>query len=184
MEKNNGPPHNAKITILKENSEEFEIQTDCFLVAAGRVGNIEDLGLELAGVQASKSEGIIVNNYLQTTNPSIYAVGDCASRHKYTHMADSMARIVIKNALFLKTDKASNLIVPWRIYSDPEVAHVGKYSYELDANKIAYDVYQKDLDDNDRTIVDVFLFFNINRASQIYDSHFSSRNIKKSILWL
>ena len=78
------------------------------LLAVGRVPNTDDLGLEAAGVSYDERMGIVVNDKLQTTNPDVYAVGDVATRYQFTHMADFMARMVIRNALFFGRDKFSN----------------------------------------------------------------------------
>ena len=68
-----------------------------------------------------------VNDYLQTSNPKVYAAGDVASQYKFTHTADALARIVLQNALFSGRKKASALHVPWCTYTVPEIAHVGLY---------------------------------------------------------
>ena len=97
---------------------------DTLLVAAGRRPNLERLNLDAAGVKADE-QGILVNSFLRTTNRRILAAGDVCSRYKYTHAADALARIVIGNALFLGTDRASSLLVPHCTYTDPEIAQVG-----------------------------------------------------------
>lgn len=53
------------------------------------------------------NRGITVNEKLMTTNSAIYAVGDCCTAYKFTHVADFMARIVVRNALFFMKDKVS-----------------------------------------------------------------------------
>jgi len=58
------------------------------------------MDLELADVKYDSRVGIEVNDKLQTNNKNIFAAGDCCSSFKFTHAADFMARIVIKNALF------------------------------------------------------------------------------------
>ena len=58
-----------------------------------------------AGVEYDLLKGIKINDYLQTTNPSVYAAGDVCFPYKFTHIADATARIVIQNALFLKSKK-------------------------------------------------------------------------------
>ncbi len=73
---------------------------DALLVATGRSPNVNDLGLDKAGVEYDKSSGIAVNDFLQTTARNIYAVGDCCTRYQFTHVADFMARMVVRNALF------------------------------------------------------------------------------------
>jgi pyruvate/2-oxoglutarate dehydrogenase complex dihydrolipoamide dehydrogenase (E3) component len=73
-----------------------------------------------------------VNDRLRTSNPRIFAIGDCCSPHQFTHIADAHARLVIGNALFfgLGGGKVSKLIVPWVTYTTPEIAHVGMYERE------------------------------------------------------
>ncbi|MBD2080648.1 mercuric reductase [Leptolyngbya sp. FACHB-17] len=105
-----------------------QITVDEILVGAGRSPNVERLNLDAAGVNYDK-KGVKVNDYLQTTNPQIYAAGDICMGWKYTHAADAAARIVIKNAFFspfgLSRSKLSNLVMPRAIYTDPEIAQVG-----------------------------------------------------------
>ena len=106
-------------------SKEQTLHVDHILVAAGRAPNVEALNLGAAGIRLNGNGGVGVNDYLQTSNPDVYAAGDVASPFKFTHSADAMARIVIRNALFFGRDKASALTIPWCTYTDPEVAHVG-----------------------------------------------------------
>ena len=91
---------------------------------------------------------------LQTTNPDVYAVGDVASKYQFTHMADFMARLVIRNALFFGRDKVSNLLIPWATYTEPEVAHVGLYEKDLEDRGMAYATFIREFSDVDRAIVD------------------------------
>jgi pyruvate/2-oxoglutarate dehydrogenase complex dihydrolipoamide dehydrogenase (E3) component len=101
-----------------------EVAADAILVAAGRAPNVEGMGLEAAGVRHGR-DGVEVDDRLRTSNPRVYAVGDVASRHRYTHAADALARIVVPNALFWGRGRASRLVMPWATYTSPEVAHVG-----------------------------------------------------------
>ncbi len=114
-----------------------EIECDAILVAVGRTPNLEGLGLAEAGVEYT-SHGVVVDDRLRTTNSRIYAAGDVCSRYKFTHAADAMARIVIANALFIGRRKVTGLVIPWCIYTDPEIAHVGYY--EKDARAAGFDV--------------------------------------------
>ncbi len=86
---------------------------DEILVAAGRAPNVENMGLEAAGVRFDKRKGVEVNDHLRTSNKRIYAAGDVAGLFQFTHAADAMARIVIKNALLFGRDKQSALVMPW-----------------------------------------------------------------------
>lgn len=95
------------------------------LVAVGRAPNVEGMGLEAAAVEFDPKNGVTVDDRLRTSNPRVFAVGDVASRHKFTHLADAHARLVVRNALFHGRGKASDLVVPWCTYTQPELAHVG-----------------------------------------------------------
>ena len=133
-----------------------EIEVDEILVGAGRAPNVEDLNLEAAGVQyeAGRGRGVLVNDYLQTTNPRIYAAGDVCLPYQFTHLADAAARIVIQNALFLGRKKLSALTIPWCTYTDPEVAHVGLNEAAAQKQGLAVQVYLQPLSEVDRAILD------------------------------
>jgi len=131
-----------------------EVAVDEILVGAGRAPNVEGLGLEAVGVQYDPARGVLVNDHLQTTNPRIYAAGDVCMQHKFTHMADAAARIVIQNTLFLGRKKLSALHVPWCTYTDPEIAHVGMYERDAARQGIAVDTFVTPLSTVDRAIAD------------------------------
>jgi pyruvate/2-oxoglutarate dehydrogenase complex dihydrolipoamide dehydrogenase (E3) component len=118
---------------------------DAILVGAGRAPNVEGMGLETVGVEYDVREGIHVDDFLRTTNPRIYAAGDCAMAWKFTHAADAAAKIVVQNALFsfgpLGKKRLSALVMPWCTYTDPEIAHVGLYERDAVARGIALDTY-------------------------------------------
>ena len=120
-----------RVGLAGASGEEW-LRGDEILVAAGRVPNVEGLGLERAGVEYD-AVGVRVNDRLQTTNPRVYAAGDICTRYKFTHAADAMARIVVQNALFFGRARVSRLVIPWTTYTSPEVAHVGMY--EEDASE-------------------------------------------------
>ncbi len=97
---------------------------DAILVGVGRTPNVEGLGLEVAGVRFNE-KGVAVDDFLRTSNRSIYAAGDVCLPFKFTHMADASARIALQNALLPFRRRVSKLIIPRCTYSDPEIAHVG-----------------------------------------------------------
>lgn len=146
----NGPVR----VVFEENGKEKILEFDALLIATGRKPSVTGLGLEQAGVEFDARLGVIVNDNLQTTNSAIYAVGDVASRYQFTHMADFMARLVIKNALFFGRDKVSDLLVPWATYTDPEVAHVGLYEKDFKERNIPFSTFKREFSDVDRGIVD------------------------------
>lgn len=131
-----------------------EIIVDEILVSTGRAPNVNGLNLEQAGVKYNERYGITVNDFLQTSNPAIYAAGDICSRYQFTHTADFQARIVIGNALFKGRSKASQLLIPWCTYTDPEIAHVGLYEHDAGKKNIRIQTFVQELKDVDRALLD------------------------------
>jgi pyruvate/2-oxoglutarate dehydrogenase complex dihydrolipoamide dehydrogenase (E3) component len=144
----------GKTLYLRSSSGSAEVTVDEILVAAGRTPNIEGLNLQAARVACDPRRGIIVNDYLQTSNRRIYAAGDVCMKWKFTHAADAAARMVIQNALFVKTRKTSTLTMPWCTYTDPEVAHVGLYEHEAVKQGFRVATYRQAMDGVDRAITD------------------------------
>ncbi|MGI0489883.1 mercuric reductase, partial [Pantanalinema rosaneae CENA516] len=148
----------GKVIHFSRNGEIDRVTVDEILVGAGRVPNVDGLNLEQVGVQYDRRHGVQVNDYLQTTNPRIYAAGDICMNWKFTHAADAAARIVIKNALFavlgLGRSKLSDLVMPWVTYTSPEIAHVGLYASEAEAKGIAVNPITIPFSQVDRAIAD------------------------------
>ena len=131
-----------------------DLLVDEILVGVGRAPNVQELNLEAAGVKYDERKGVQVNDYLQTSNPRIYAAGDICFPYKFTHTADALARIVIQNALFLGRKKTNALKIPWCTYTDPEIAHVGMYEKDALARGIPVDTFVRPLKEVDRAITD------------------------------
>jgi pyruvate/2-oxoglutarate dehydrogenase complex dihydrolipoamide dehydrogenase (E3) component len=143
----------GRTVIIESGDQRKEIPADEILIAAGRAPNIENLGLEAAGVKYGK-KGVEVDDNLRTSNRSIFACGDVASRFQFTHVADAQARIVIQNALFFGRAKASALTVPWCTYTSPEIAHVGLYEKDARERGMEVDTLTVPLSTVDRAILD------------------------------
>jgi pyruvate/2-oxoglutarate dehydrogenase complex dihydrolipoamide dehydrogenase (E3) component len=73
---------------------------------------------------------------------------------KFTHAADAAARVVIQNALFIKSRRVSTLLMPWCTYTDPEVAHVGLYEREATDQGFKVATYTQPLSGVDRAVTD------------------------------
>ena len=119
-----GVAPSTRVVVYETDGKQREIVGDELLVATGRAPNVEGLDLAVAGI-STDAGGVVVDDHLRTANRRVYAAGDICSRHKFTHAADAMARIVLQNALFFGRKKAGALTMPWATYTDPEVAHVG-----------------------------------------------------------
>ena len=119
------------------------------LVAAGRKANVEELGLDRAGI-AHDHKGIKVDARLRTTNGRVFAIGDVAGGLQFTHVAGYQAGIVIRNALFRLPTRASTRAIPWVTFTDPELAGVGLSEADARAQGIAHEVVRWPFADNDR----------------------------------
>lgn len=144
----------GKAIFYEKEGREDRLLVDEILVGVGRAPNVEGLGLEAAGVEYDKKQGVFVNDHLQTSNHRIYAAGDICLPYKFTHTADATARIVIQNALFMGRKKLSTLTIPWTTYTDPEIAHVGLYERDAKERGIEVDTFMRPLSEVDRAVVD------------------------------
>jgi pyruvate/2-oxoglutarate dehydrogenase complex dihydrolipoamide dehydrogenase (E3) component len=141
------------VELVRENFRST-VAVDAILTGTGRVPNVTGLNLEAAGVDYEATTGIRIDDFLQTSNPRIYAAGDACLEHKFTHTADASARIVVQNALFLGRRRLSALTIPWCTYTDPEIAHVGLYVREAREQDIPVKTFTIPMHDVDRAIAD------------------------------
>jgi pyruvate/2-oxoglutarate dehydrogenase complex dihydrolipoamide dehydrogenase (E3) component len=123
---------------LRSDDYESSIAADAILGGMGRLPNVQGLGLDAAGIDYDRVRGVRVDDFLQTSNPAVYAAGDVCLADKYTHAAVAAARVVVRNALFQGRERWSRLVIPWCTYTDPEIAHVGLYVRE--ANRLGIPV--------------------------------------------
>ncbi len=93
------------------------------LIAVGRKTNIDDLGLDKAGVEHDRS--VRVGTDMRTSNRRIYAIGDVAGGLQFTHVAGYHAGVIIRSMLFGLPARARTDHIPWATYTDPELAQVG-----------------------------------------------------------
>ncbi len=121
------------------------------LMAVGRKANVEDMGLDTAGVEYDRS--VKVGGDLRTSNRRIYAIGDVAGGLQFTHVAGYHAGIVIRAMLFGLPAKARTDHIPWATYTDPELAQVGLTEAQAkEAHGDKLEVVRFAYDENDRAI--------------------------------
>ncbi len=138
-----------KIAFKVQDGNEQTLLFDQILVAAGRAPNVEGLGLEAAGVKFDTHKGVKVDGKLTSSNPHIFAAGDVAGHFQFTHAADAMSRMVLRNALFFGRSKLDELVMPWVTYTEPEVARVGQDAAgakRADAKMTTYTVQMAQMD--------------------------------------
>jgi pyruvate/2-oxoglutarate dehydrogenase complex dihydrolipoamide dehydrogenase (E3) component len=117
------------------------IEATDLLIAAGRTPNTDGIGLELAGVEVDARGNIVVNERHETTAADVWAVGDCAGSPQFTHVAYDDFRIVRDNlAGGYRTTRER--LVPFCMFTDPELARVGLNETEAKRRGLTYRVAQ------------------------------------------
>jgi pyruvate/2-oxoglutarate dehydrogenase complex dihydrolipoamide dehydrogenase (E3) component len=142
-----------RVLVVEKDGVTTRVACDEILVAVGRAPNVEGLGLEAAGVGVERA-GVVVDARLRTANRRIFAAGDICSAWKFTHAADAMARLVLRNAFFFGRGKASNLVIPWATYTDPEIAHVGMTAVQAASAGSAVRTLTVPFSEVDRAVLD------------------------------
>lgn len=106
--------------------EKTTIEADAIFIASGVASNSNSLKLENTDVEIDSRGWIKTNQYLETTQKNVYAIGDINGKYQFRHKANYEAQILMNN-LFSNDKKraACYNAVPWAIFSWPQIAHVG-----------------------------------------------------------
>ena len=121
---------------VRTSSGDQELQGTDILVATGRVPNSAGIGLEEAGVELDARGYIRVNERLETTASDVWAIGECAGSPHFTHVSVDDFRI-IKDNLAGGSRTTRDRIVPYCLFTDPPLAHVGLTEREAEDQGIA-----------------------------------------------
>ncbi len=142
--------------IVEHEGQDIELEFDTILVAVGRAANTAGFGLQEVGVQLTDRGTIEVDEFLQTSIPTIYACGDVAGPYQFTHTAAHQAWYSSVNSLFgiVKRFKVDYSVIPWATFTEPEVARVGLNETDAKQQNIAYEKTVYGIDDLDRAIAD------------------------------
>src|SRR5262249_49959126 len=128
----------VKLRVHSKNTRaERVVEGSDLLVATGRKANTNGVGLERTGVELDERGYIKVNERLQTTAPDVWAMGDCAGSPQFTHVAVDDFRVVYDN-LNGGDRTTRNRLVPFCMYTDPEVVRVGRNESEARRDGIEY----------------------------------------------
>lgn len=111
------------------------------LVAAGRIPNTEDIGLDLAGIDVTDGGYIKVSDRLETTAPGVWAIGEVAGSPQFTHVSVDDFRIVRDN-LEGGNRVTTGRQIPYTLFTDPELAHIGLSEKEAKALRITYRLFK------------------------------------------
>ena len=142
--------------VAESDSASIEIEFDAVIVAVGRAPRTSGFGLEELGVRLRQNRSIEVNEYLQTSIPTIYACGDVTGPYQFTHVAAHQAWYTSVNSLFgiLRRFKVDYSVIPWATFIDPEIARVGLNETDAKEQGVEYEVTTYGIDDLDRAIAD------------------------------
>ncbi|MBL8892317.1 MAG: Si-specific NAD(P)(+) transhydrogenase [Planctomycetaceae bacterium] len=116
------------------------LKTDILLWAAGRSGNVSDLGLEVLGLEPDQRGYLATNEFFQTKQEHVYAVGDVVGFPSLASAAYTQGRAAARHILGTdeKIEKISD--IPAGIYTSPEISSIGKTERELTEQCIPYEV--------------------------------------------
>ena len=122
---------------LRSGGTERTLEASDILVATGRTPNTRALDLAKTGVEMDSRGYIRVNERLQTTAPDIWATGECAGSPQFTHVGEDDCRVVLSNLAGGNRTTRGRLI-PYCLFTDPELAHVGMTETEVRAKNLPY----------------------------------------------
>lgn len=143
----------GKVVVAESDGEKVEVECEEIFVATGRRPNVEIPSLQYIGVEVAKT-GIVVDSYLRTSVPHIFAAGDVNGGLQFTHVAGYEGKVVVRNTLFPIKQRVDYRVVPWTIYTDPEIAHVGLTEQEARNQHGQVHVYTIPFHDVDRAVID------------------------------
>jgi len=131
-------------------------ESDKILVATGRKAVLDPLELDNAGINHSKN-GIKVNKRLETNVKGVYAVGDCNGKALLSHAAMHQGMLALMNAINptpIKQFKYDDFLVPWSVFTKPEIAQAGITEKEAKEKGIDFQIVKEKYEDYGRTIAD------------------------------
>ncbi|MDH5783057.1 MAG: dihydrolipoyl dehydrogenase [Candidatus Bathyarchaeota archaeon] len=113
------------IAVNRKDGEETVISADEILIATGRGPNTDVLHPERGGIETDERGWIIVNEYLETSQPNVWALGDANGRHLFKHVANYESLVVYYNAILKKKVKVDYHAIPHAVFTYPEIGSVG-----------------------------------------------------------
>jgi pyruvate/2-oxoglutarate dehydrogenase complex dihydrolipoamide dehydrogenase (E3) component len=122
---------------VRSGAKERTLEASDILVAAGRTPNTDQLDAAKAGVELDPRGYVRVNDRLQTSAPDVWATGECAGSPQFTHVGEDDGRVVLDN-LTGGNRTTRDRLIPYCVFTDPELAHVGMTESEARARGVSY----------------------------------------------
>ncbi len=136
-----GKSGDSVTVVVEQGGVERTLTGTHLLVASGRRPNTENIGLEMAGVEVTDRGYIKVNDRLQTTAPGVWAIGEVAGSPQFTHVSVDDFRVVRDN-LTGRNHVTTGRLIPYTLFTDPELARVGLTEKEARAQGIPYRLFK------------------------------------------
>lgn len=131
--------------VVEQKGAKRTLEGSHLLVAAGRTPNTQGIGLELAGVEVTERGYLKVDERLETTAPGVFAIGEVAGSPQFTHVSADDFRVV-HNSLTGGKYVTTGRIVPFCLFTDPELARVGLNERQAQARGIGYRLFKVPFD--------------------------------------
>jgi pyruvate/2-oxoglutarate dehydrogenase complex dihydrolipoamide dehydrogenase (E3) component len=141
VRKVSGRSGDSVTVVIEQDGREKTLAGSHLLVAAGRRPNTENIGLELAGVETTDRGYIKVNERLETTAPGVWAIGEAAGSPQFTHVSVDDSRVVRGN-LRGGNHVTTGRLIPYTLFTDPELARIGLTEKEAKLRGIAYRLFK------------------------------------------
>ena len=135
--------------ILETNTGE-KIEAEKMMISTGFTAYTEGLNLEKAGVETDERGNIIVNKFLQTSKPNIYAIGDILGKTQFTHMAIRESKIVAHNMFNEVKIPVTFENIPYAVFTEPPIGSVGKTEQELRNSGAKYEKIETEYQQSSR----------------------------------
>ncbi|MFW6103015.1 MAG: FAD-dependent oxidoreductase, partial [Chloroflexota bacterium] len=113
------------VTREKASGAHFTVTTDAVMLATGRRSNADLLNVQVAGIETDSRGFIPVNEYLETSIPGVYAIGDATGKYMFRHIANIEAEVAARNAFGRRKEAMDYSAAPHAVFSYPQIAAVG-----------------------------------------------------------
>ena len=114
-----------RLVVVGPDGSDATLAFDRLLIATGRRPRTAGLGLDRVSVRTDDRGFVHIDDTMRTTGRNIFAAGDVTGRMPFTHVAGAHGSLVATNALFRLRRTSREDHIPWTVFTDPEVAHVG-----------------------------------------------------------
>ncbi|HLP79495.1 MAG TPA: dihydrolipoyl dehydrogenase [Acidobacteriota bacterium] len=118
------------------------VKAQTLVIATGRGPNTDGIGADKAKITLGKRKEVVVDNYLQSSQKHIYALGDVNGRALFAHAAKRQAKLILHNLTHGRQDKFDFDRIPWAVFTDPVVAGIGLSEKQIQEKKLKYHVYK------------------------------------------